>query len=109
LPFHKIPLVNYTGTNFPTNVTAPTTTDATTANFDVIKSLTFPKGTPQGLQYSVTSSDTSVLTASLLTTGPYSNNRLQLTGIKAGTATVTLTITDAKGSQVTASFKVTVA
>ena len=91
-----IPLTNYTGTNFPT--------DAAAGNYMVINSITIDKQ-DEFLTYSATSSDPSLVTASV-------NNEwltLNYAAGETGTAAITVTATDRYGATVKDTFNVTVA
>lgn len=90
----SVPLKNYTGTNFPVDATS---------NFLTINSVTINRR-DEFLTYSVTSSDPSLVTASL------TNEFLALKSgsLTGGTATITVTATDTFGLTVQQSFTVTV-
>jgi cyclophilin family peptidyl-prolyl cis-trans isomerase len=90
----NVPLTNYSGTNFPA--------DATPNNYMLINSISVDKR-DEFLTYSVTSSDSSVVNASV--TDEWLN--LNYSATHAGTATVTVTATDSFGATVSQSFRVT--
>ncbi|MBY0524611.1 MAG: peptidylprolyl isomerase [Gemmataceae bacterium] len=94
--FNKIPLVNYSGSSFPT--------DTTFANFAGIQSATV-LSRPESLTYAVLSnSNTGLVTATI------ENNRLRLEYVadQTGTAIITVQATDRFGITTSTSFKVTV-
>jgi hypothetical protein len=92
--FTEIPLDGYTGTNFPT--------DTTRANYAIIDGMSITRQT-EVLTYSIVSnSDDTVATAAL------ENNRLTITGVAAGTTTVTIRATDKTGATVDTTVAVTV-
>jgi cyclophilin family peptidyl-prolyl cis-trans isomerase len=100
----NIPLTNYTAGTSTTTSTA-FAADATTSNFMTINSVTI-NSQPEFLTYSVTSSNPSIVTASL---DPVHNEQLTLTqGTATGTATVTVTCTDRFGLSTTSTITVTV-
>ena len=104
--FYTLPLANsFTpGSSFPTG--------ATTSDLAQINSITVTTPSKGQLTYSVTSSAPSVVTATMgqnTATSTFSANQLQLVaGSTAGTSTITVTVTDAKGETVQESFTVTV-
>ena len=100
----NLPLTGYTnGTGGNTSTTFPA--DATASNFMQITSVTIDKQ-PDFLTYSVTSSNPSIVTATL---NPTHNEQLTLTpGATAGTSTITVTATDRFGLSKTTTFTVTV-
>jgi cyclophilin family peptidyl-prolyl cis-trans isomerase len=90
----NVPLTNYSGTKFPA--------DATANNYMLINSISVDKR-DEFLTYSVTSSDPSVVNASV--TDEWLN--LNYSATHAGTTTVTVTATDSFGATVSQSFNVT--
>lgn len=94
---NTIPLLNYPGPdrdpNFPTSATA--------ANFELINNVTFLR---QNLTYQVTSSNPTLVTATLNGT----HVTLNYQNGQSGTATVTVTATNQEGQSVTTTFNVTV-
>jgi peptidyl-prolyl cis-trans isomerase A (cyclophilin A) len=96
-PLASVPLVNYTGTNFPTDTTA--------SNYDLIKDVVVVKR-DEFLTYSVVSNTNTDLVATSVT-----NNRMTLhyTPGATGSATITVRATDRFGATVDATFNVTVA
>jgi cyclophilin family peptidyl-prolyl cis-trans isomerase len=92
--FAQIPLINYTGTHFPTDTTA--------ANYALVSSVKVTRMT-DSLTYTATSSNTSVVTASI------TNERLTLqAGGQAGTAQITVVAKNTNGLTTTTTFNVTV-
>ncbi|HVK11385.1 MAG TPA: hypothetical protein VM597_21630, partial [Gemmataceae bacterium] len=93
--FTQIPLDNYTGTAFPTDTTA--------ANYALITGVEVVSQ-PEALTYSIqTGPDTAVATATIV------DNRLTITGVAAGTTTITVRATDKAGAFVDTTVNVTVA
>lgn len=105
--FYALPLANgYTppSSGFPTG--------ATTSNLATINSVSVVTPSKGQLTYSVTSSNTSIVTAALgvnTASSTFSANQLQLVaGSTTGTATVTVDVTDNRGETVQQTFTVTV-
>jgi cyclophilin family peptidyl-prolyl cis-trans isomerase len=96
-PFGSIPLINYTGTNFPTDTTA--------SNYDLIQDAVIVSQ-PESLTYSVVGNTNPGLVGTLVT-----NERLGLTFVKGatGSSVITVQATDQFGATVTSSFTVSVA
>lgn len=96
--FNTIPLVNYSGTNFPTDTNA--------GNFLLVENIAIVKRDPL-LTYSVVSNDNpSLVAASIDPTNALVD--LQPSTGQTGTANITVRATDPYGASVDASFKVTV-
>jgi cyclophilin family peptidyl-prolyl cis-trans isomerase len=98
-PFNSIPLVNYSGTNFPTDTTAD--------NYLLIKDVTVTKR-DEFLTYSVVSNTNPGLVTPSVGTSNNEMLTLQYTKGQTGTATITVRATDRYGASVTTSFTVTV-
>lgn len=95
-PFDQIPLVNYNGTNFPSDTTA--------SNFELVNSVTTVSRT-EFLTYSlVSNSNPNLVTVSL------NNNHLTLAYApgQTGVATIVIRATDSFGASVDARFNVAV-
>lgn len=94
--FNTIPLVNYSGSNFPTDTTA--------ANYEMINDVTVVRR-DEWLTYSVVSN-----TNQALVTTSLDNNHLTLhyTPDMSGSATITVRATDRYGASVDATFNVNV-
>ena len=95
--FTNIPLINYTGTNFPTDTTA--------ANYELINSVTTEPSSAL-LTYTVVSNSNGAL---VTPTFNGSTLTLQYAAGHTGTASITIRAADANGHSVTATFNVTVA
>ncbi len=95
---NNVPMLNYTGSSstFPG--------DAAASNFLMITHASVVSQN-EVLTYSVTSSKPAVATAVL---GVHDPERITVTGLKAGTSTITVTATDQYGNQASTSFTVTV-
>ena len=92
--FGEVPLKNYTGTAFPTDTTA--------ANYALITGVEIVSQ-PEALTYSIqTGPNAAVATATIV------DNRLTITGVAAGTTTVTVRATDKSGAFVDTTVNVTV-
>src|SRR5205085_9896921 len=97
--FNTIPLVNYSGTHFPT--------DANAGNFLLVKDVAIVKHDPL-LTYSVVSNDNPTLLAASIDPTNNALVHLQPSTGQTGTANITVRATDPYGASVDASFKVTV-
>jgi cyclophilin family peptidyl-prolyl cis-trans isomerase/uncharacterized protein YegP (UPF0339 family) len=92
--FDEIPLVNYTGTDFPT--------DTIRDNYAIINGISIVSQT-EVLTYSIqNNSDPTVATATM------TDNRLSIQGLQAGQTTLTIRATDQSGSFVDTTLTVTV-
>jgi cyclophilin family peptidyl-prolyl cis-trans isomerase len=100
--FKNIPLINYTGTNFPKDTTLKGTTPS---NYVLIKDAIVVSRN-EVLTYTATSSDPSVATVAAF--DPNHPEQLKLDRVKAGTVTITVTAHDQFGTTASTSFKVTV-
>src|SRR5262249_12966691 len=94
--FMNIPLLNYTGTNFPT--------DTTRANYVIFNSATVTR-TSDRLTFSVVANSNSSLVSPTIEGGRL---RLHYTAGMTGTATITIRSTDLQGLTVDSTFTVTV-
>jgi cyclophilin family peptidyl-prolyl cis-trans isomerase len=102
--FSALPLTGFTPTD---NVL----TGANSTNLAQINNIVVLTPSQGHLSYSVSSSNTAVVTAALgsnSSTSTLDANQVKLTGVSAGTATVTVTATDNRGETVTKQFTVTV-
>jgi peptidyl-prolyl cis-trans isomerase A (cyclophilin A) len=90
--FSNLPVQHYTGAS---GISVPSVPAADLIEIN-------PVVVPGGLNYSVTSSSTAIVKATI------SNGSLSLTGVSAGTATITVTATDLGGGKATSKFTVTV-
>src|SRR5262249_43143460 len=92
---NQLPLVNYSGTNFPT--------DAGANNFELVNSVTVLRNT-DFLTYTITSNNNPSVVATSL--DPIFNNRLTLHFTSQGTALITVVATDKSNRSVSGTFTV---
>jgi peptidyl-prolyl cis-trans isomerase A (cyclophilin A) len=98
-PFNQIPLVNYNGTNFPTDTTA--------SNYIMINNVTVDKR-DEFLTYKVLSNSNPNLVTATLGTNANEYLTLQYAKGQSGSATITVQATDRFGASVTQTFTVNV-
>jgi cyclophilin family peptidyl-prolyl cis-trans isomerase len=98
--FGEIPLVNYTGTNFPT--------DATASNFIMVNDVTAVNDTNETLTYTVADNSNSSLVSAAIDPSNPTQLKLTYTPNQTGTATITVKATDRYGAFVTDKFTVSV-
>jgi cyclophilin family peptidyl-prolyl cis-trans isomerase len=98
-PFNEIPLVNYTGTNFPTDTKA--------SNFLIVKDIAIVNR-DEFLTYSLVSNSNPTLVAASIDPNDNALVDLRPATNQTGTATIVVRATDRYGASVGVSFKVNV-